>query len=281
MRDEPGGPALAHESGDLAGYVLIYLGWAWLFWSVVVLSGRSVWSFPNVVFFYVGSVSPTLAGVAMLYRTRGRRGLRELRDRLTDVRRVDGRWYAVVFLLYPSITVLAAGVAYLVGPTATPLAPGELVGRLRVPLSLLAFVGFTAGAGFVEETGSTGYFLDRLVSTLGPVGGGVVSGTVWASWHVPLFLMDGYFGQASFQPVIPRFFVTFVFLETLFAWIYDNTDRSVLAAALFHTTINLTGEVFAPSQQVRWYAFYLLAVATVLIAVWRRVGASSRRGETA
>jgi membrane protease YdiL (CAAX protease family) len=48
-----------------------------------------------------------------------------------------------------------------------------------------------------------------------PVAAGVVSGIVWASWHVPLFLMEGYYSQASFQPVVWRFFATFVFLETL------------------------------------------------------------------
>jgi len=40
------------------GYVAIYLGWAWLFRGVVVLSGRCVWTFPNVLLSYVGAISP-------------------------------------------------------------------------------------------------------------------------------------------------------------------------------------------------------------------------------
>lgn len=271
MTQPDSAPVAALANRPLAGYVAIYLGWAWLFWGVVVASGESVWTYPNVLLFYAGSLSPLLAGVVMLWATAGRSGLRGLWDRITNVRRIDRRWLLVVLGLYPALTVAAAGIAALVGTASAPLDPSSLFERLAVPLSLLAFVGFTVGAGVVEESGSTGYFLDRLVSAWGPVGAGVVSGTVWASWHIPLFLMEGYYSQASYQPIVWRFFATFVFLEILYAWLYSNTDRSVLAAILFHMMINLTGEVLAPSQQVRWYTFGLVAAVAVAVAVWQRV----------
>ncbi|KAB1193203.1 CPBP family intramembrane metalloprotease [Haloferax sp. MBLA0076] len=254
----------------LVGYVAIYLGWAWFFWSLVVLSGQSVWTFPNVLLFYVGAISPALGGILMVYRRSGVAGLRRLGNRIVDVRRIRPRWSLVIVGLYPAITLTAAGIAALVGAETTPLNPTEALERLVTPLSLFAFFGFTLGAGLVEETGSTGYFLDRLIAVWNPTVAGVVSGVVWASWHIPLFLMDGYYSQASYQPIVWRFFATFVFLETLYAWLYDNTDRSVLAAILFHLMINLTGEVLAPSQQVRWYAFYLTILVAVAVVGWRK-----------
>jgi len=258
------------ESLGLWGYVAIYLGWAWAFWGVIILSGRSVWTYPNVVLFYIGSLSPTLGGVLMIHRTDGRAGLRELWDRISGLGRIPSRWYFVIFLLYPSLTLLAAAVAVLAGTSTQPLDPGSAFERLTNPLSLFAFFGFTLGAGLVEETGSTGFFLDRLMNIWSPVAAGLISGAVWASWHVPFFLMEGYYSQASYQPIVWRFFATFVFLETLYAWIYHNTERSVLAAILFHLMINLPGEVLAPSQTVRWYTFFLLILVTVVVAVWRR-----------
>jgi hypothetical protein len=36
--------------------------------------------------------------------------------------------------------------------------------------------------------------------------------------------------------------------------------------------INLSGELLAPSQVVRWYTFVLLVAVTVGIALWRRRG---------
>jgi membrane protease YdiL (CAAX protease family) len=263
-------PARLRESLGLWGYVVIYLGWAWAFWGVIIVSGRSVWTFPNVVLFYLGSLSPALGGVLMIRRADGMSGLRELLDRISDVGRIPPRWYVVVLLLYPALTVVAAGIAALTGTSTQPLDPVSTFERLSNPLSLFAFFGFTLGAGLVEETGSTGYFLDRLMTIWSPVAAGLISGVVWASWHVPFFLMEGYFSQASIEPIVWRYFATFVFLETLYAWIYDNTERSVLAAVLFHLMINLPGEVLAPSQTVRWYTFYLLILVTVVVAVWRR-----------
>jgi membrane protease YdiL (CAAX protease family) len=258
------------RSIGLWGYVAIYLGWAWVFWGVIILSDRSVWTYPNVVLFYLGSLSPTLGGVLMIHRSDGRAGLRELWDRISNLGRIPPRWYLVILLLYPTLTVVAAGVALLTGTSTRPLDPGSAFERLTNPLSLFAFFGFTLGAGLVEETGSTGFFLDRLMSIWSPVTAGLISGAVWASWHIPFFLMEGYYSQASYQPIVWRFFATFVFLETLYAWVYDNTSRSVLAAILFHLMINLPGEVLAPSQTVRWYTFYLLILVTVVVAVWRR-----------
>jgi hypothetical protein len=46
----------------------------------------------------------------MTYRTQGRAGLRELWRRTVDVRRIDPRWYAVIFVLVPAITTVAMAV---------------------------------------------------------------------------------------------------------------------------------------------------------------------------
>lgn len=69
-----------------------------------------------------------------------------------------------------------------------------------------------------------------------------------------------------------------MFLETLSAWIYDYTDRSLLAAVLFHLMINLSDELLAPSQVVRWYTFVLLVAVTAGVAFWRRRGPPGAAG---
>ncbi|MEF8859927.1 MAG: hypothetical protein V5A38_13555 [Halolamina sp.] len=89
--------------------MVIYIGWAWAFWGVIILSGESVWTFPNVLFFYVGSLSPALGGVLMIRRSSGRPGLRELWNRITNVRRIPPRWYAVIFLCIPHSRSLRQG----------------------------------------------------------------------------------------------------------------------------------------------------------------------------
>lgn len=247
-----------------------------MFWGVIVASGESAWVFPNVVPFYIGSIGPALAGIVMVQRTAGRSGLRELWDRVRSPRRIRLRWYAVIVLLYPTLTVLAARIVRIVGASDTPvLDPAGTVERLTTPLGLVAFLGFALGAGLVEETGSTGFFLDRLMKHDVPGMAGLISGVVRASWHIPLFFMNDS-GQASFEQGPWRCFATFVFFEITYAWIYDDTTRSAQAAVHFHLIINLTGERLAPPQQVRWTTFALTILTALVRVGWER----RRRPET-
>lgn len=89
-------------------FAVVYLGWAYLFWSMVVASGASVWSFPNVALFAIGGSSPLVAGLGLAWFTRGRAGLVDLWRRLVDARRVGPRWWAVVLLFHPAFTLLVA-----------------------------------------------------------------------------------------------------------------------------------------------------------------------------
>jgi hypothetical protein len=103
------------------GFPLIYLGWAYLFWSPIFASGVSVWSFPNVLLFLVGGASPLLAGITLAGLEGGRQRLRELGWRLIDVRRISLRWLAVILLFWPAFDLLMAGGALVLGVTDRPL----------------------------------------------------------------------------------------------------------------------------------------------------------------
>ncbi|MFA9428323.1 CPBP family intramembrane glutamic endopeptidase [Natronorubrum sp. A-ect3] len=245
-------------------FVIIYLGWAWFFWGLIVLSGESVWTFPNVLLFYIGGLSPMLGGIALTHRLGGWSGLRNLWDRTVNTRRISPRWYVICIFLQPAITVLAAGLVVLAGASEQPLNPSiELE-------SLALFLTFTVLAGVVEEIGLTGYFVHRLLEFRGVVAVGVITGAVWATWHVPLWLMEGYFGAATIDPEPFYFFGGMVFVQILYAWIYHNTAKSVLAAIIFHTMVNATGEILGPADVVQRYTFYITIVLCLLILIDER-----------
>lgn len=156
-------------------FPVVYLGWAYLFWTVVVLSGESVWSFPNVVFFVVVGTSPVLAGVGLLWPVRGRAALVDLWQRLTAVARIDSRWWPVVLLLHPGLNLLIAGVAVLVGITDASLEV-IAVDRLSDPIGLFGIVAFSLLLPLPEEVGLRGYRLDRLQVQFTALGGASCSG---------------------------------------------------------------------------------------------------------
>ncbi len=59
----------------------------------------------------------------------------------------------------------------------------------------------------------------------------------------------------------------------LFVWLFNNTDRSILAILVFHGMMNLTGEVLGISPDM--YPFIISGhalAAGVLVTSWRRQG---------
>lgn len=73
------------------GFPLLYLGWTYLFWIPIVVSGEPVWSVPNVVLLLAGGLSPLLAGLGLSWLTQGRAGYRDLRRRLAEPGRIGPR----------------------------------------------------------------------------------------------------------------------------------------------------------------------------------------------
>lgn len=258
------------------GFPVVYLGWAYLFWGIVVASGESVWSFPNVVFLLLGGVSPALAGLSLTWLTRGRAGFVDLWDRLTEWGRIDPRWWAVILLFYPAFNLSLAGVAVLAGVTAAPLQVIAL-DRLLDPAGLVGLLAVALFFPAVEEIGLRGYWLDALQERWGALVASLVLGAVWAVWHVPLLFMEGYYSSTTFQPEPVPFLGSIVAGAVLITWLYNNTRRSVLAVVAFHFAGNFTGEVIGLVPELYGYSFAGTAVVAALVTVgWG--AATLRRG---
>lgn len=243
------------------GFPVVYLGWAFLFWTPIVVSDASVWSFPNVGLFLVGGLSPLVAGVSLAWLTEGRDGVGDLGTRLMEVGRIEPRWWLVILLYWPLFNLLVAGGAMLIGISTEPL---EVISteRLFDPVALLSLVAFAFVFPVVEEIGLRGYWLDRLQDRWGALVAGVANGSVWAIWHAPFVLFPGYYANTTFEPE-PSWWLPMLVLDTIvLVWVYNNTRRSILAVLLFHAFGNVTGELmgFAPEM----YPFVLSGYALVV-----------------
>jgi membrane protease YdiL (CAAX protease family) len=258
-------------------FPVVYLGWAYLFWGIVVGSGASVWSFPNVVFLVVGGASPLLAGVGLTWLTRGRAGLADLWRRLVDVRRISPRWWVGLLLFYPVFNLTLAGLAVLAGVTADPL---EVISPVRLfdPLGLFGLLAFSLLLPLPEEVGLRGYWLDRLQERWSALVASLVLGVTWAAWHVPLLFMEGYYSSTTFQPEPLPFLGSIAFGAVLVTWVYNNTGRSVLAAVLFHFAGNFTGEVAGLAPDLYGYSFVATALVAGAVTAWWGADTLSRDG---
>ena len=270
-----------HGTWDLWGFFAFSHGWTWLFWGLIIGLGLNVWaSTTGLVFLVLGGLGLPLGAVVMTGRVAGRTGLRDLGRRLVQPGRISGRWWAAALLLMPAVKLSAGGLAVLFGVTDAPFNLEEATALIARPGELLAYLGFLLLLGpLPEEIGWRGYLLDRLQLRFSALGASLLLGLAWFAWHGPLFFMTGYFARAGGAPAPLQFGVMILLISVLYTWIHNHTGRSVLAAVLFHFSVNAAGELLDAPDSVAAYEAYLTA-ALVLIVLWGW-GAETLRGAEA
>jgi membrane protease YdiL (CAAX protease family) len=252
------------------GFPLIYLGWAYLFWSPLLASDASVWSFPNLLLFLIGGASPLLAGVTLAGLEGGRQRLCELGWRLVDVRRIGPRWWAIVFFFWPAFDLLMAGAALALGVSDRPLGLAWDVVTTPRTLAFLLLLSFVFPA--VEEIGLRGYWLDELQKRFDPAVAGLIDGATWAAWHTPFVWFPGYYANTTFRPELWWWLPSIVLHTLLIVWVYNGTNRSILAVLLFHGMMNFTGEFLGLAPEM--FPFMLAGTFLVVSRFWWKRGGS-------
>ena len=173
------------------------------------------------------------------------------------------RWFVVAWLLPPAIALAAIGVSLLLPGVTFTTSIEPLLERFRnvVPagqlqhmkqhaeslpihpfwLSLLqgliAGVTINAVAGFGEEAGWRGLLQTELAG-LGFWKSSILIGVLWGFWHAPLILQGHNYPQHPWAGVFMMTAFT-VLLSPLMAYITIKAN-SVIAAAIFHGTLNAT-----------------------------------------
>ncbi|MGC1965539.1 MAG: CPBP family intramembrane glutamic endopeptidase [Candidatus Acidiferrales bacterium] len=205
------------------------------------------------------AVCPATAALIVAYRDDGAASAKALLKRAFDFRRVKGKiWYAPVLLLMPGVMALSFGVIRWSG---TPVPVPQIA---VVPTLILCVVFFTGAVA--EELGWSGYVIDPIQNRCGALWGSLLVGLVWAVFHYAALLQDHrslvWIGWWSLWTVASR---------VIIVWLYNNTGKSVFAAALFHTTINVTWQLF-PIQgsffNPRVTGVITTLVAATVIVVW-------------
>jgi len=256
-------------------FPILYLGWALLFWIPLIFSDAPVWSIPNVFLLLLGGMSPVVAGVVLLWVTAGWNGYTDLVQRLTEINRIPRQWWLIITLYYPGFTWGVAAIVLVLGITDTPITLIS-IDRLSDPTAVVLLIAVAFVFPTVEEIGLRGYWFDQLQARWSALTASLILGTVWALWHLPLFYMTGYYSTTTFDPQLWWFLPSLVFTAIIGTWVYNNTQRSVLAVISLHFFGNLTGEVVGLTSGISPLAAAVtIAIATLLVAVY---GPESLRG---
>src|SRR5215211_6077432 len=224
----------------LVSFFVMTYALTWLAWSPWYLSedgigllsydGESVSDYLNTVALILG---PTLSAFIMTGVTEGREGLRRLLRRIV-LWRVGFRWYLFVLAGIPAIIVVS-----------TVVVPGALASfqASAVPSTLFLYVVagpifLFAGGPVFEEIGWRGFALPRLQRLYGPLLGSFILGTLWALWHLPLFLIPSWATPHGSLVDVALFIISAVSITVIFTWVFNNTKGSVLLAILAHGSVN-------------------------------------------
>lgn len=212
---------------------------------------------PALALGLLGTFAPSIVALGLTARSAGTAGVQVLLARIFHWR-VGVRWYVFAVGYLATIKI---GVA-LVHRVAVGAWPRFGVETWYV-LAVATLFSTPVQAG--EEIGWRGYALPRLVASmrLGPAS--LLLGLVWALWHLPLFFVPGIdnYGQS---------FVIFLLQVTAIsvpmAWLYANTDGSLLLVMLMHGASNQARSI-VPSVSAASGAFalstYLPAWLTVAL----------------
>lgn len=247
----------------LPHFILLLLGLSIPFW--VLGSIYNVQLFPGFNLLQLPLGMPAVAALLLIYRDSGTVGVVALLRRTYDVRKINSPiWFLPILLIYPSIGLINYGILKLSGVYVPPL-----------QFSLLVLLGYSTVffLAYGEELGLTGYLIDPLQERRSALSASIVVGVVWAAYHIPGFVISGYYSaQWIFWHAI-----YIVAGRVLFVWVYNNSGKSLFSMALFHATFGLFWILFPATGNLQkappYYdpmisAFAIIVYATVVVLLW-------------
>ena len=198
---------------------------------------------------------PILAAVILTDKNGENGDLKILLSRIVDFNRINNkRWLLVAVLLIPILLFLS----YL---TMTSLHYELPTPQIRLSDTILFTILFFAGA-IGEEVGWSGFVTDPLQQRFGSLNAALIIGIVWAFWHIIPYIQT----HRNATWILWQC-MGIVALRIIMVWLYNNTNKSLFAVIVCHTTINMSEYLF-PNKGSHYNPFYfgiiLIAVAVVI-----------------
>ena len=207
----------------------------------------------------LAAFAPMAAALVLVHQNKTSADMLALFNRSLDFKRIrDKRWLLPVLFLMPTVSLLVYG---LMRSMNIPVPPAQF----QLFSALLMFSAFFVG-GLGEELGWSGYALESMQERWGALIAGLLLGLVGIAWHLIPLLSIG--RSASWIAWWCLYALSFRFLTV---WIYNNTGRSVFAAALFHATLNLAYMLFPVAGShfdMRIASLVMACIAVVVVMVW-------------
>jgi CAAX protease family protein len=144
------------------------------------------------------------------------------------------KWLGLAYVLPLLYATAAYGIVWLTGLGAVDL------GRFKPGIAMFVVVGSLQSlmSATGEELGWRGFLVPTLSRTMSFGRVSIVSGAIWAIWHMPLIIFADYNGGTPTWYSVLCFAAMVVAMGVPFAWLRLRS-RSVWPAAILHASHNL------------------------------------------
>jgi uncharacterized protein len=176
-----------------------------------------------IEFIVAGAFTPTMAALIVQWLSEG-----NLR-----ICRLYSSWPRMLLGLVSGFAIMI--LAFVVLPGLVPAkSPRELHWGvlLTPPIYGLNWSTFLGGP-INEEPGWRGFALPRLQERFGPAWASVVLGTLWAGWHLPLFLIQGWTNVPVWA--YPLLLIS---VSVLITWGANLSEFCIFVPIVMHATFN-------------------------------------------
>jgi uncharacterized protein len=255
---------------SLLGYFILAYAISWTVGIPLALiaQGKLNWQIPFYVH-YLYAYGPMLAALIMTGLTKGKSGIGDIFKRLFQWH-MRPIWWVVALSPLMGYFVIVVIQRLISGRWADLRLLGDVNFLPSLGAGALLLWVFTYGIG--EEIGWRGYALPRLQEKMNALSATLVLGVLWALWHLPIFFY-------LFEPSIAvGWFFGLMSGAILFTWIYNSTDGSLMAVALWHGTFNfITASKAGDGLGAAIMSAMVMVWAVVLIFIYKPANLSMQK----
>ena len=257
----------ANSRADLTTFLALTFGFSALFWWLIVRAGTLGAHGGLYVFalMWCPGVSALITRLVFQHNVRGEGW---------GWRGSTTRWAVLAYLLPLGYATVAYGLVWLTGLGRVDLA------RFKYSIVMFLVLGSIQSllSATGEELGWRGFLVPTLARRMSFGRLSLLSGAIWAAWHVPLIIFADYNGGTPAWYSVLCFAVMVVALGVPFAWLRLRSG-SVWPAAILHASHNLFVQGFFDRVTVntgptKWLtgefgAALALAIVGTAILFWR------------
>ena len=243
-------------------FFLLTFIFSWLFWGIAVYLNQTYTSFPTIIFYALGGFGPSIIGISLTYLTKSKDDIRDFWYRARDFKRITFVWYGAIIILSLTPLLIGGGLSLLFNGSGITFDPDFLS-------SFLGSVIFLIIGVIAEEFGWRSYVLDSLQSKYNALISSIIIGLFWGIWHLPLFFIRETY-QHSLGLLSIEFWMFFIMIfphSIIYTLIFNNNNRSILSAMLFHFCVNFFGQLFSFDVQVRIISNIIIFIFIIPILV--------------